>query len=151
MAIFHFASCNNLPEDTSDIKCSLYINIIYINIIASYFVSDIIFIYVYIYILYIHIHSIYIYTYIYIHIHIHIHTISSHHIRRSIFADVMATCGANGTCYVKNDGAVPFEGHCNVSTLCHGGVTRSTIHLNLYGHGKSPFLMGKSTINGHFQ
>eukprot|EP00435_Cladocopium_sp_Y103_P019248 s4048_g4.t1 len=44
--------------------------------------------------------------------------------RRSIFADVMATCGANGTCYVKNDGAVPFEGHCNVSTLCHGGVIR---------------------------
>jgi len=37
--------------------------------------------------------------------------------RRSIFADVMATCGANGTCYVKNDGAVPFEGLCNVSTL----------------------------------
>ena len=85
MAIFHFASCNNLPEDTSDIKCSLYI-----NIIASYFVGDIIYIYVYIYtyiyihiyILYIHIHTyiyiytyihIYIYTYIHIHIYIYIH------------------------------------------------------------------------------
>lgn len=31
--------------------------------------------------------------------------------------DVMATCGAQGSCYVKNDGTVPFEGQCNVSTL----------------------------------
>lgn len=41
--------------------------------------------------------------------------------RRSIFMDVMATCGAQGSCYVKNDGTVPFEGQCNVSTLTPGG------------------------------
>jgi len=35
--------------------------------------------------------------------------------------DVMATCGAQGSCYVKNDGTVPFEGQCNVSTLTPGG------------------------------
>ena len=75
--------------------------------------------------MYIHI-SICSYLFILIYIHFFLFPIGLYHIRRSIFADVMATCGANGTCYVKNDGAVPFEGQCNVSTLCHGGVTRST-------------------------
>ncbi|CAJ1426374.1 unnamed protein product, partial [Effrenium voratum] len=37
--------------------------------------------------------------------------------RRSIFADVMVACGADGQCYVKNDGPTAFEGVCIVSFL----------------------------------
>jgi len=47
--------------------------------------------------------------------------------RRSIFMDVMATCGAQGSCYVKNDGTVPFEGQCNVSTLRFSDGQRQVI------------------------
>ncbi|CAK9039686.1 unnamed protein product [Durusdinium trenchii] len=37
--------------------------------------------------------------------------------RRSIFADVFVACGANGTCYAKNDGSTTFDGQCTVSSL----------------------------------
>lgn len=30
--------------------------------------------------------------------------------RQHLYADVMTTCGTNGTCYVKNDGIWPFSG-----------------------------------------
>jgi len=37
--------------------------------------------------------------------------------RRSLYADVMAMCGAGGKCYAKNDGMMPFKGTCEVSAF----------------------------------
>lgn len=34
--------------------------------------------------------------------------------RSTLFADVMATCGEGGVCYVKNDGITPFDGTVSV-------------------------------------
>lgn len=41
--------------------------------------------------------------------------------KQSLYADVMATCGAGGRCYVKNDGAAPFIGSVVVTEI-HLGV-----------------------------
>ena len=44
-------------------------------------------------------------------------------LRRTLFADVIATCGAAGrlarfaTCYVRNDGATPFHGSVRISAV----------------------------------
>ncbi|CAE7551663.1 MANBA [Symbiodinium sp. CCMP2592] len=37
--------------------------------------------------------------------------------RRSVFSDIMATCGLAGQCYVKNDSPRPFQGRCSVVAL----------------------------------
>ena len=37
--------------------------------------------------------------------------------RRSIYADVMASCGDGGSCYIKNDAIVPFDGRVDVTSL----------------------------------
>ncbi len=36
-------------------------------------------------------------------------------LKSSVYADVMATCGAFGQCYVKNDSPFPFTGNVTVS------------------------------------
>lgn len=41
-----------------------------------------------------------------------------HFMRESIYADVLATCGVGGVCYIRNDGVKPFEG--TVEILAHG-------------------------------
>ena len=55
--------------------------------------------------------------------------------RRSIFADVMATCGDGGACYVRNDRAGrPFEGSCTVASLEFATGASKTVHtLDLTG------------------
>ena len=55
--------------------------------------------------------------------------------RRSIFADVMATCGDGGACYVRNDRAGrPFEGSCTVASLEFATGAAKTVHtLDLTG------------------
>ena len=55
--------------------------------------------------------------------------------RRSIFADVMATCGDGGACYVRNDRAGrPFEGSCMVASLDFATGASKTVHtLDLTG------------------
>ena len=55
--------------------------------------------------------------------------------RRSIFADVMATCGDGGACYVRNDRAGrPFEGSCTVASLEFATGATKTLHtLDLTG------------------
>jgi hypothetical protein len=41
-----------------------------------------------------------------------------HHVMREhLFADVFATCGVNGVCFVKNDGITAFEGRVTVEAL----------------------------------
>ncbi|EDQ89184.1 uncharacterized protein MONBRDRAFT_8157 [Monosiga brevicollis MX1] len=37
--------------------------------------------------------------------------------KKSVYADVMATCGTNGTCYVKNDSPSAFSGRVVVESL----------------------------------
>lgn len=37
--------------------------------------------------------------------------------RRSIFSDVMATCGAGGQCYLQNHGISSFKGTCEIDAL----------------------------------
>lgn len=37
--------------------------------------------------------------------------------KQSIYADVMATCGTGGACYVKNDGTTPFKGTVNITAV----------------------------------
>jgi beta-galactosidase/beta-glucuronidase len=37
--------------------------------------------------------------------------------RQSIYADVMATCGQGGQCYVSNDGIDPFKGTLNIQEI----------------------------------
>merc|ERR1719210_914824 len=37
--------------------------------------------------------------------------------RRSLYSDVMVTCGDGGVCYVRNDASWPFVGHCSVKAL----------------------------------
>lgn len=48
--------------------------------------------------------------------------------RRSVFSDIMATCGRDGQCYVKNDSPWPFQGRCNVMALCFGDGRRMPLH-----------------------
>ena len=49
--------------------------------------------------------------------------------RRSIFSDVMASCGAGGSCYVKNDKAgEPFDGTVHVSALEFSTGKMTTLH-----------------------
>jgi len=69
--------------------------------------------------------------------------------RSSVFADVMAACGAGGRCYVKNDGNKAFEGSCTVSALefSTGGITvLATQHFS--GASRLPAGPG---IKRHFQ
>ena len=46
-------------------------------------------------------------------------------LRRSVYADVMATCGGDGMCYVKNDGISAFEGVVRIQSVrfADGAVT----------------------------
>ena len=39
--------------------------------------------------------------------------------RRSIYSDVMATCGEGGECYVKNDAPYPFTGNVTKPCVCN--------------------------------
>ena len=44
---------------------------------------------------------------------------------KSVYANVMATCGKDGTCYVKNDGHTPFSGKLEiVATAFADGAER---------------------------
>ena len=44
---------------------------------------------------------------------------------KSVYANVMATCGKDGTCYVKNDGHTPFRGKLEiVATAFADGAER---------------------------
>ena len=49
--------------------------------------------------------------------------------KRSLYADVMATCGGDGTCYLKNDRAAqPFSGTVTLEALSFADGTVSTVH-----------------------
>ena len=37
--------------------------------------------------------------------------------QQSVYADVMATCGADGACYIKNDAHIPFVGEYQITEL----------------------------------
>jgi len=48
--------------------------------------------------------------------------------KRSIYADVMATCGAGGSCFVKNDqGGLPFKGTCEVAAVDFATATPASL------------------------
>ena len=47
--------------------------------------------------------------------------------RRSLFADVMATCGDHGACYIKNDAVVPFTGTVEVDAIRFADGKRSKV------------------------
>ncbi|CAE7271945.1 MANBA, partial [Symbiodinium pilosum] len=51
--------------------------------------------------------------------------------RRSLFTDVMATCGMDGQCYAKNDSPWPFQGQCAVSVLHFDGHRAVLQNLDL--------------------
>ena len=49
--------------------------------------------------------------------------------KRSIFTDVVAACGGDGTCYVKNDRAGrPFNGTVTLESLAFADGAVSTVH-----------------------
>eukprot|EP00439_Symbiodinium_sp_Y106_P013904 s7315_g1.t9 len=48
--------------------------------------------------------------------------------RRSVFSDIMATCGLDGQCYVKNDSPRPFQGRCSVVALYFDDGRRMPLH-----------------------
>ena len=49
--------------------------------------------------------------------------------KRSLFADVMATCGGDGTCYVKNDRAgLAFHGMVTLETLAFADGAVAVVH-----------------------
>merc|ERR1740121_939380 len=37
--------------------------------------------------------------------------------KRSLYSEVMATCGGQGECFAKNDAPLPFEGTCSIKAL----------------------------------
>eukprot|EP00041_Stephanoeca_diplocostata_P032285 m.1031147 g.1031147 ORF g.1031147 m.1031147 type:complete len:1000 (-) comp24121_c0_seq1:1760-4759(-) len=47
--------------------------------------------------------------------------------KQSIFADVMATCGGDGTCYVKNDAITPFVGTVQIEALNFASGAKRTL------------------------
>jgi beta-mannosidase len=50
--------------------------------------------------------------------------------RRSIYTDVVATCGGDGTCYIKNDRAgTPFRGTVTLEALSFADGTLATVHV----------------------
>ena len=70
---------------------------------------------------------------------------------RSLYADVMATCGIGGTCYVKNDRAgLAFNGTVTLEALSFvdGGVTEVHVeHVNLgVGAGTSTYFNVNASI-----
>jgi len=74
-----------------------------------------------------------------------------HFLQSSVFADVMATCGKNGQCYVKNDGIRPFSGSVETA-LVHfatGTVSPvSSLKTSLSpGGGTSQFFCAKDTAS----
>jgi len=59
--------------------------------------------------------------------------------RSSIYADVMATCGEGGKCYVKNDSPFAFEGSCVISSLRFAtGEGNELKTLSLVGNSALP-------------
>ncbi|CAE7407283.1 MANBA [Symbiodinium natans] len=72
--------------------------------------------------------------------------------RRSLFADVMATCGLDGQCYVKNDSPRPFWGMCSVTALHFDGHQTGLFWLGFdlpQGPGvKQLFKVNVSNMNG---
>lgn len=51
-----------------------------------------------------------------------------HWYKQSIYADVIATCGEGGTCYVKNDAIVPFSGTVEIVSVDFATSTTKTIY-----------------------
>ena len=59
--------------------------------------------------------------------------------RRSLYADVIASCGAGGECYVRNDGAAPFAGRVTVEAVeLTTGASTVLATLNLAGGDALP-------------
>jgi len=48
--------------------------------------------------------------------------------RASIYADVMAACGADSTCYVRNDFPFDFQGHLTVKSVSLKDGTTTALH-----------------------
>ncbi len=48
-----------------------------------------------------------------------------HMYKQSIYADVMATCGVGGACYVSNDGIDPFDGTLTLTAVDFASGTQS--------------------------
>ena len=72
--------------------------------------------------------------------------------RRSIYTDVVATCGADGTCYVKNDRAgKPFRGTVTLEALSFADGTVATVHVEqsslAAGAGVSHYFYAASIAN----
>jgi hypothetical protein len=73
-------------------------------------------------------------------------------LRRSIYADVMASCGGDGMCYVKNDAITPFAGNIRIERVrfVDGNVTLlKSLPVNMAaGAGVTQFFMlDLSTVN----
>eukprot|EP00928_Gymnodinium_smaydae_P055534 TRINITY_DN39049_c0_g1_i1.p1 TRINITY_DN39049_c0_g1~~TRINITY_DN39049_c0_g1_i1.p1 ORF type:complete len:546 (-),score=69.40 TRINITY_DN39049_c0_g1_i1:180-1643(-) len=64
--------------------------------------------------------------------------------RRSLFADVMASCGKSGKCYVKNDSPFPFEGVCIISALTFS-TGKTSVLKSFQFHGNSVLPAGPGT------
>jgi len=56
-----------------------------------------------------------------------------HFLQSSVYADVMATCGNNANCYIRNDGITPFSGTIDISAVqfSNGKVTPIISAMNV--------------------
>ena len=66
--------------------------------------------------------------------------------RKSIFADVMATCGAKGVCYVKNDSPETFAGIVTVTSYRFATGTPTVLYTEPVALAAGPGVMSWFTI-----
>jgi len=74
-----------------------------------------------------------------------------HWYKQSIYADVMATCGQGGSCYVKNDAIVPFSGTVEILSVNFAtSVTKQLYHekTTLAAGAGTKQMFTVPTING---
>eukprot|EP01045_Picozoa_sp_COSAG04_P023270 COSAG04_NODE_2740_length_3655_cov_1.514623_5_plen_174_part_01 len=80
-----------------------------------------------------------------------------HWYQQSLYADVMATCGQGGICYVKNDGCREFTGTLNVTSIDFASGNATVLKaqavslpagpgaIEWFNLTASPFLLSAST------
>ena len=52
--------------------------------------------------------------------------------KQSIYADVLATCGQGGSCYVKNDMIKPFDGTVDIVSINFETSKATTLYVSFF-------------------